>query len=176
MAVACRARQCCKNALQCKPPLLASEASNLLTLPCLCCCLQVAPLLCCTWAMLQAAMLAVLHITLCHDCRCPALSCAGGTSAVLELGDAKKPLVSWGGFTSWVAWRRYVQTHTVTISDALKKTALPLSPTVTTSSNSPPPALPCSAYLTRLGTLKHRAYVAGDWTLTLLFGRDISRW
>ncbi|KAI7835537.1 hypothetical protein COHA_010565 [Chlorella ohadii] len=62
----------------------------------------------------------------------------GGTSAVLELGDAKKPLVSWGGFTSWVAWR--------------------------------------SAYLTRLGTLKHRAYVAGDWTLTLLFGRDISRW
>ena len=34
----------------------------------------------------------------------------------------------------------------------------------------------CSAYLTRLGTLKHRAYVAGDWTLTLLFGRDISRW
>lgn len=62
----------------------------------------------------------------------------GGTSAVLELGDAKKPLLSWGGFTSWVAWR--------------------------------------SAYLTRLGTLKHRAYVAGDWTLTLLFGRDISRW
>ncbi|KAL4457622.1 hypothetical protein ABPG75_012487 [Micractinium tetrahymenae] len=33
-----------------------------------------------------------------------------------------------------------------------------------------------SAYLTRLGTMKHRLYVAGDWTLTLLFGRDISRW
>jgi NADH:ubiquinone reductase (non-electrogenic) len=33
-----------------------------------------------------------------------------------------------------------------------------------------------SAYLTRLGTLKHRLYVAGDWALTLLFGRDISRW
>ncbi len=27
---------------------------------------------------------------------------------MLELGDAKKPLVSWGGFTSWVAWRRCV--------------------------------------------------------------------
>ena len=39
-----------------------------------------------------------------------------------------------------------------------------------------PPGHACSAYLTRLGTLKHRAYVAGDWTLTLLFGRDISRW
>ena len=37
-----------------------------------------------------------------------------------------------------------------------------------------PPAR--SAYLTRLGTWKHRAYVAGNWTLTLLFGRDISRW
>ena len=33
-----------------------------------------------------------------------------------------------------------------------------------------------SAYLTKLGTLKHRMYVAGDWTLTLLFGRDTSRW
>ncbi|EFN58862.1 hypothetical protein CHLNCDRAFT_140737 [Chlorella variabilis] len=33
-----------------------------------------------------------------------------------------------------------------------------------------------SAYLTRLGTMKHRMYVAGDWALTLLFGRDISRW
>jgi hypothetical protein len=29
----------------------------------------------------------------------------------------------------------------------------------------------CSAYLTRLGTMKHRMYVAGDWALTLLFGR-----
>ncbi|KAL4421702.1 hypothetical protein ABPG77_010646 [Micractinium sp. CCAP 211/92] len=33
-----------------------------------------------------------------------------------------------------------------------------------------------SAYLTRLGTMKHRLYVAGDWMLTLMFGRDISRW
>lgn len=62
----------------------------------------------------------------------------GGTSAVLELGDASKPSFSMAGFSSWVAWR--------------------------------------SAYLTRLGTLKHRMYVAGDWALTLLFGRDISRW
>jgi NAD(P)-dependent dehydrogenase (short-subunit alcohol dehydrogenase family) len=29
----------------------------------------------------------------------------------------------------------------------------------------------CSAYLTRLGTMKHRMYVAGDWALTLLIGR-----
>lgn len=28
-----------------------------------------------------------------------------------------------------------------------------------------------SAYLTRIGTLKHRLYVASNWTLTLLFGR-----
>ena len=28
-----------------------------------------------------------------------------------------------------------------------------------------------SAYLTRIGTLKHRLYVATNWTLTLLFGR-----
>ncbi|KAI3436606.1 hypothetical protein D9Q98_006023 [Chlorella vulgaris] len=33
-----------------------------------------------------------------------------------------------------------------------------------------------SAYLTRLGTFKHRSYVAGDWLLTLIYGRDISRW
>ena len=33
-----------------------------------------------------------------------------------------------------------------------------------------------SAYLTRLGSLKARLYVAGNWTMTLLFGRDISRW
>ncbi len=96
---------------------------------------------------------------------------------MLELGDGKHRTLSWGGFASWVAWR--------------------------------------SAYLTRLGTMKHRFYVAGgwrvggrqsprgpaaagmqlrrsavfiqschrpgapcagDWALTLLFGRDISRW
>lgn len=33
-----------------------------------------------------------------------------------------------------------------------------------------------SAYLTRLGTLKARLYVATNWTLTLLFGRDTSHW
>jgi NADH:ubiquinone reductase (non-electrogenic) len=33
-----------------------------------------------------------------------------------------------------------------------------------------------SAYLTRLGTLKARLYVMTNWTLTLMFGRDISRW
>lgn len=33
-----------------------------------------------------------------------------------------------------------------------------------------------SAYLTRLGTVKARLYVMTNWTLTLLFGRDISRW
>ena len=32
-----------------------------------------------------------------------------------------------------------------------------------------------SAYLTRLGTMKGRLYVATNWTLTLLFGRDISQ-
>lgn len=25
---------------------------------------------------------------------------------MLELGDAKRPKFSWGGFSSWVAWRR----------------------------------------------------------------------
>lgn len=33
-----------------------------------------------------------------------------------------------------------------------------------------------SAYLTRLGTIKARLYVAMNWTMTMLFGRDISRW
>lgn len=33
-----------------------------------------------------------------------------------------------------------------------------------------------SAYLTRLGSFKKRIEVAVDWTLTLLFGRDTSRW
>lgn len=33
-----------------------------------------------------------------------------------------------------------------------------------------------SAYLTRLGTFKARLYVATNWTITMLFGRDISRW
>jgi NADH:ubiquinone reductase (non-electrogenic) len=33
-----------------------------------------------------------------------------------------------------------------------------------------------SAYLTRLGSFKKRIEVAMDWTLTLLFGRDTSRW
>ena len=33
-----------------------------------------------------------------------------------------------------------------------------------------------SAYLTRLGSFKARVYVAFNWTVTLIFGRDISRW
>ena len=33
-----------------------------------------------------------------------------------------------------------------------------------------------SAYLTRLGNFRKRIEVAGNWTLTLLFGRDTSRW
>lgn len=33
-----------------------------------------------------------------------------------------------------------------------------------------------SAYLTRLGTWRARLQVAFDWTVTLLFGRDLSRW
>ncbi|WIA14591.1 hypothetical protein OEZ85_003105 [Tetradesmus obliquus] len=33
-----------------------------------------------------------------------------------------------------------------------------------------------SAYLTRLGTIRARMQVAFDWTITLLFGRDLSRW
>lgn len=33
-----------------------------------------------------------------------------------------------------------------------------------------------SAYLTRLGSLKKRIEVAVNWTLTLMFGRDTSRW
>lgn len=33
-----------------------------------------------------------------------------------------------------------------------------------------------SAYLTRLGSIPKRLTVAFDWTLTLLFGRDMSRW
>ena len=33
-----------------------------------------------------------------------------------------------------------------------------------------------SAYLTRLGSLKKRIEVAVNWTLTLVFGRDTSRW
>lgn len=33
-----------------------------------------------------------------------------------------------------------------------------------------------SAYLTRLGTMKHRLYVMSDWTMSLIFGRDVSQW
>ena len=33
-----------------------------------------------------------------------------------------------------------------------------------------------SAYLTRLGSIRNRIIVAFDWTMTLLFGRDMSRW
>ncbi|GLC44559.1 hypothetical protein PLESTB_000059900 [Pleodorina starrii] len=33
-----------------------------------------------------------------------------------------------------------------------------------------------SAYLTRLGSIPKRLAVAFDWTVTLLFGRDLSRW
>jgi NADH:ubiquinone reductase (non-electrogenic) len=33
-----------------------------------------------------------------------------------------------------------------------------------------------SAYLTRLGTVQNRLYVMINWTLALLFGRDVSRW
>ena len=80
-----------------------------------------------------------LHAAAICPCRNPRvlllLLAAGGSSAVLELGEGKGVMT---GFTSWLAWR--------------------------------------SAYLTKLGTLKHRMYVAGDWTLTLLFGRDTSRW
>ncbi|GAB4820804.1 hypothetical protein N2152v2_007850 [Parachlorella kessleri] len=67
-----------------------------------------------------------------------AMASVGGRSAILELGSSSAPTFSWGGFSSWVAWR--------------------------------------SAYLTRLGTIKNRLYVATNWTLTLLFGRDVSRY
>ncbi|KAK9906340.1 hypothetical protein WJX75_000240 [Coccomyxa subellipsoidea] len=33
-----------------------------------------------------------------------------------------------------------------------------------------------SAYLTRLGTVRNRLYVMLDWTIALLFGRDVSAW
>jgi len=33
-----------------------------------------------------------------------------------------------------------------------------------------------SAYLTRLGSIRKRMLVAFNWTLTLIFGRDMSRW
>lgn len=33
-----------------------------------------------------------------------------------------------------------------------------------------------SAYLTRLGSIPKRMAVAFDWTVTMLFGRDLSRW
>ncbi len=32
------------------------------------------------------------------------------------------------------------------------------------------------AYLTRLGTFPNRLYVALNWAMTLVFGRDVSRW
>ena len=67
-----------------------------------------------------------------------AMASVGGRSAILELGSSNAAKLSWGGFSSWVAWR--------------------------------------SAYLTRLGTIKNRLYVATNWTLTLLFGRDVSRY
>lgn len=33
-----------------------------------------------------------------------------------------------------------------------------------------------SAYLTRLGSIPKRLAVAFDWTMSMLFGRDLSRW
>ncbi|KAF5831528.1 hypothetical protein DUNSADRAFT_13001 [Dunaliella salina] len=33
-----------------------------------------------------------------------------------------------------------------------------------------------SAYLTRLGSIRKRMLVVFNWTLTLIFGRDMSRW
>lgn len=33
-----------------------------------------------------------------------------------------------------------------------------------------------SAYLTRLGSIPKRLAVAFDWTVTMIFGRDLSRW
>jgi NADH:ubiquinone reductase (non-electrogenic) len=33
-----------------------------------------------------------------------------------------------------------------------------------------------SAYLTRLGTIRNRLQTAFNWTMTLVFGRDLSRW
>eukprot|EP00877_Chromochloris_zofingiensis_P007537 jgi/Chrzof1/3036/Cz12g09060.t1 len=66
------------------------------------------------------------------------MATVGGTSAIMELGDAKSHHWSLTGFWSWVAWR--------------------------------------SAYLTRLGSMRNRMVVMFDWTMTLLFGRDISRW
>ena len=33
-----------------------------------------------------------------------------------------------------------------------------------------------SAYLTRLGNLRNRIYVALNWLTTLAFGRDLSKW
>jgi len=33
-----------------------------------------------------------------------------------------------------------------------------------------------SAYLTRLGSIRARMVVAFNWTMTILFGRDMSRW
>ena len=33
-----------------------------------------------------------------------------------------------------------------------------------------------SAYLTRLGNVRNRLYVMLDWTIALLFGRDVSAW
>ena len=63
------------------------------------------------------------------------MASVGGMSAILQLeaGKDRRRHLSWGGFSSWVAWR--------------------------------------SAYLTRLGTWKHRFYVATNWTLSFVFGR-----
>jgi len=33
-----------------------------------------------------------------------------------------------------------------------------------------------SAYLTRLGNMRNRLYVMMNWTMSLIFGRDVSRW
>lgn len=62
------------------------------------------------------------------------MASVGGMSAILQLESKdRRRHLSWGGFSSWVAWR--------------------------------------SAYLTRLGTWKHRFYVATNWTLSFVFGR-----
>ena len=33
-----------------------------------------------------------------------------------------------------------------------------------------------SAYLTKLGSWRNRFFTVGNWLMTTLFGRDVSRW
>lgn len=109
------------------------------------------------------------------------MATVGGTSAILELGSGTSKRLSVAGFLSWVAWRSAYLTRLGT----LRNRCVPfdckavvwicsgaecgrMRATSVVRSLVPPP--PPAALLSHPQRFKHRcrAYVAFDWTVTLV--------